>query len=77
MPLNYSFTCLFWILPVAVAFLLGFLQLRPALLLAGAGALFLPFLTYRVSKSLWTGIYYAVLPHELGSPPGKKKGLPD
>jgi uncharacterized protein (DUF983 family) len=75
-PLNYTFTCLFWILPVAVVFLLGWLPLNATLLLAGSGAVDVPFLTYRYAKGLWVGIYYAVLPHEL-SPPAKKEGAPD
>ena len=75
-PLNYSFTCLFWILPVAVLYLVGWLPLVPALLLAGLGAILVPFLTYRYSKGLWVGIYYAVLPHELDGF-GQKKGAPD
>lgn len=75
-PLNYSITCLGWILPIALAFILGWLTLTPALLLAGFGALLLPFVTYRFSKSLWIGLYYAILPHELGSTPAKKTGCP-
>jgi hypothetical protein len=54
----------FWILPVGVLFLFGLLSLKAAFILAGLGALVLPFLTYRFSKLLWIGIYYAVLPHE-------------
>jgi hypothetical protein len=75
-PSNYSFTCIFCILPVAVLFLLGWISLRVTLVLAGSGAILVPFLTYRYSKGLWAGIYYAVLPHEL-SHPDKKEGAPD
>ncbi|NDV63002.1 DUF983 domain-containing protein [Puniceicoccales bacterium CK1056] len=64
-PLNYSITCLLWVLPVGMAFLFGWIPIKVALLLAGLGALILPFLTYRFSKVLWIGIYYAVLPHEV------------
>lgn len=67
-PLNYAITCLFWVLPVGLAFLLGWLGLVPALVLGGVGTLILPFLTYRFSKALWVGVYYAVLPHEAASP---------
>jgi hypothetical protein len=77
--LNYTLTCVFWVLPVGIAFLFGWLSLTTALVLAGLGALVLPFLTYRFSKLLWIGIYYAVLPHEVADPafpsdPDKEKG---
>jgi hypothetical protein len=68
-PLNYTLTCLFWVLPVGVVFLFGLISLKTALILAGLGALVLPFLTYRFSKLMWIGIYYAVLPHEAAVPP--------
>ncbi|MEX0325087.1 MAG: DUF983 domain-containing protein [Puniceicoccaceae bacterium] len=73
-PLNYGFTCLFWILPVGLAYLAGWISLSIALVLAGLGAVLVPFLTYRRAKSLWVGIYYAVLPHELESDDNNKKG---
>jgi uncharacterized protein (DUF983 family) len=63
-PLNYAITCVLWVLPVGLIFLFGWISLKVALVLAGLGALILPFLTYRFSKLLWIGIYYAVLPHE-------------
>ena len=75
-PLNYAFTCLFWILPVALAFIAGALGLAAALILAGTGAILRPFITYRLSTSVWVGVYYAVLPHELDLQPGKKNGAP-
>lgn len=64
-PLNYSITCVFWVLPVAMLVPFGFLNVITAVILAGAGCLVIPILTYRFSKSLWVGIYYAVLPHEV------------
>lgn len=70
-PLNYAITCVFWILPVGLLFLFGLISLTAALLVAGLGALVLPFLTYRFSKALWIGIYYAVLPHEADADPRK------
>jgi uncharacterized protein (DUF983 family) len=74
-PLNYSFTCTFWILPVGIMFLLGWMSLTLTLALAGGGAVLVPFLTYRYSKGLWVGIYYAALPGELDFP-DKKEGAP-
>jgi uncharacterized protein (DUF983 family) len=64
-PLNYGFICIFWILPVCLLFAAGLLPLKPTLVLAGAGAVGVPFLTYRYAKSLWAGIYYAILPQDL------------
>lgn len=74
-PLNYTLTCLGWVLPVGLLFLAGLLSLRTALLLAGLGSVVLPFLTFRLSKALWIGLYYAVLPHEAApDAPEKEKG---
>jgi len=64
-PLNYSFTCMVWILPIALLFMFDVIGLIPAALLAGIGATMIPILTHPFSKALWVGIYYAVLPHEL------------
>lgn len=75
-PLNYGFTCLFWILPVGLGFIAGLYSLNVALLLAGIGAVAIPFLSYRRAKCLWIGIYYAVLPHEIDLP-GKNERAPD
>jgi len=76
-PLNYSFACVFWVLPIAVFFLFGWLSLLIALLLAGTGAIILPFLTYRFSKALWVGLYYAVLPHEAAPREHIRRERPD
>lgn len=75
-PLNYTMTCVFWVLPLALLFLANALTIRTAMLVAGAGCLVLPLLTYRFSKLLWLGIYYAVLPHELDYT-DKNKGVSD
>lgn len=63
-PLNYSFTCLFWVLPVGLLFAAGLLPLSLALLIGATGTVFIPILTYRRTKALWVGVYYCVLPHE-------------
>lgn len=69
-PLNYAITCVFWVLPVAILFMVGVFTLKAALVTAGIGCLVIPFLTYRFSKRLWLGIYFAVLPHELDEESG-------
>ncbi|MFO7725230.1 MAG: DUF983 domain-containing protein [Oceanipulchritudo sp.] len=76
-PLNYSIACVFWILPIALLFLIDGLSLGVALFLAGSGAVILPFLTYRFSKALWVGIYYAILPHEAVPREPKRRERPD
>lgn len=64
-PLNYGITCIFWVLPIATLLLLGIIGIEMALISAGIGTLIIPVVTYRFSKTLWTGIYYSVLPHEV------------
>ncbi len=63
-PINYTFTCLAWVLPIGLLFVAGLLPLTVALILGGLGTIIIPILTYRRTKALWVGIYYAVLPHE-------------
>ena len=63
-PINYTFTCLFWVLPVALLFAAGLLPLTAAILIGAAGTLLIPIFTYRRTKALWVGVYYCVLPHE-------------
>lgn len=67
-PINYTLTCLFWVLPVALLFVAGILPLKVALVLGGGGTLVIPILTYRRTKAMWVGVYYAVLPHETNAP---------
>lgn len=64
-PLNYSLTCLGWVLPVSIIFILGGFSLKTAAIIGGLGAVVLPFLTYRYSKKVWVGLYYAILPREM------------
>jgi uncharacterized protein (DUF983 family) len=67
-PINYTLTCLFWVLPVALLFVAGLFPLKTALILGGIGTLVIPILTYRRTKALWVGVYYAVLPQETEKP---------
>lgn len=64
-PLNYSLTCIGWVLPVALVFLFGGFSLITAAIVGGIGAVVLPILTYRYSKKVWVGLYYAILPREM------------
>jgi uncharacterized protein (DUF983 family) len=67
-PINYTLTCLFWVLPVALLFAAGLFSLNTALIIGGIGTLVIPIITYRRTKALWVGVYYAVLPHETEAP---------
>lgn len=65
MSLSYTVTGVCWLLPVAVLWGLGVLGKWPALILGLAGAVVLPVLFYRHSRSFWFMGYYLFFPHEL------------
>lgn len=65
MSLNYGVTVCGFMVPVLVAYLAGLLAGRPAVILAGLGAVGFPILFYRSSRSWWLMNYYLVLPHHL------------
>lgn len=65
MSINYGVTLLFFHTPVLILWILGILGGLTAAILAGVGALIVPALLYRSSRSWWLTIYYCVLPHEL------------
>lgn len=67
-PLAYALACIFWVLPVAVLFLFGFLDFFWAAIIGILGVVIIPIITFRWTKQLWVGIYYAVLPHEMDAP---------
>ncbi|MCC5805608.1 MAG: DUF983 domain-containing protein [Opitutales bacterium] len=64
-PLNYTFACVVWVLPVALLTLFGLLSVKTAVIVALLGVLVVPVLTFRLTKALWVGIYYAAVPGEL------------
>lgn len=63
--LNYGVTVCGFLVPVLVAYLAGLLPGRPAVILAGLGAVGFPVLFYRSSRSWWLMNYYLVLPQHL------------
>ncbi len=63
--LNYGVTICLFLVPVLVAYLLGWCSGRTAAVVAGFGALFFPVLFYRSSRSWWLMNYYLVLPGHL------------
>jgi uncharacterized protein (DUF983 family) len=63
--LNYGFTVVCFLVPVLVLYLNGILSGFTASMIAGAGAIIVPILFYRHSRSLWLMNYYLVLPQHL------------
>jgi DNA-directed RNA polymerase subunit RPC12/RpoP len=65
MSLNYGFTIVVFLTPVLLLAYNGFIQPTPALIIAGIGAIVVPMLFYRSSRSWWLMNYYFVLPQHL------------
>ena len=65
MSLNYGVTIIFFLLPVLILYLVGVLSGRVAAVLAGFGAIGVPVLFYRASRSWWLMSYYFYLPNHL------------
>ena len=65
MSLNYGFTLVAFLLPVALLAYARVIGGRTAVILAVAGAVIVPMLFYRSSRSWWLMNYYFFLPHHL------------
>jgi uncharacterized protein (DUF983 family) len=65
MSLNYGVTILCFLVPVLLLYLVGLLSGMVAAVLAGIGAILVPILFYRSSRSWWLMSYYFFLPHHL------------
>lgn len=65
LSLNYGVTVVGFLLPVLLFWRAGLLGGTAAAVLAGAGALGVPVLFYRSSRSWWLMCYYYFLPHHL------------
>jgi hypothetical protein len=65
MSLNYGVTILLFLVPVLLLYLAGVLSGLVAALLAGVGAVAVPALLYRSSRSWWLMNYYFFVPHHL------------
>jgi len=65
MSINYSVTCLGWLVPVLILGWQGVLPIEWAVALAVAGGIGVPVLFYRSSRSWWLMAFYFFLPHEL------------
>jgi len=65
LSLNYGVTVVGYLVPVFLLAYNGAVGTNAALVLAGAGALLLPALLYRSSRSWWLMNYYFVMPNHL------------
>lgn len=65
MSLNYGVTLVCFLLPVALLAFAGWIRPTVAIVLAGIGAIVVPALLYRSSRSWWLMNYYFFLPHHL------------
>jgi len=65
LSLNYGVTLVLFLLPVLLLYLFGVLPGVVASIAAGVGAIVVPILLYRPSRSWWLMNYYFFLPHHL------------
>ncbi|NQY32651.1 MAG: DUF983 domain-containing protein [Coraliomargarita sp.] len=63
--INYGIVALFFVAPLLLIGVAGWIPLKLALALSLGGALLLPIVLYRYSWSWWLMIYYTCLPDEL------------
>lgn len=64
-PLAYILTAVGWGMPILILAVFGILGAQTALFIGIGGAIILPIATYRFTKGLWIGLYYAIIPQEL------------
>jgi uncharacterized protein (DUF983 family) len=65
MSLNYGATLVCFLTPVGILAYKDVISSTVAIVLAGVGAVAVPFLLYRSSRSWWLMNYYIFLPHQL------------
>jgi len=65
MSLNYGVTILCFLVPVMLLAWWKVIGVNTAIVLAGVGAIVVPALLYRSSRSWWLMNYYIFLPHHL------------
>lgn len=76
MSLNYGVTLVGYLLPLALLAYRGILSIQVAAVLAGVGALGVPVLLYRPSRSWWLMNYYFFLPRHLPANGGDGRSGP-
>jgi hypothetical protein len=65
MSLNYGFTVVVFLTPILIMAFHGVIAPVPAFVIGGIGAVVVPMLFYRSSRSWWLMNYYFVLPQHL------------
>lgn len=65
LSLNYGFTLVGYLVPVMLLAYYDVIETTTAAILAGVGAVLVPALFYRSSRSWWLMNYYLLLPHHL------------
>lgn len=63
--LNYGITCTLYLVPVLLCYLGELISGLTAIILAGVGAIAVPMIIYRPSRSWWLMNYYFFLPQHL------------
>ena len=64
-PISYALICGFWIVPLLMVWILGWIGLDWLLGLCLGGAVVLPFLTYPYCQCLWLGLYFVFASSEM------------
>jgi ribosomal protein S27AE len=77
MSLNYGVTIILFLVPVLLLYLGGLFSGLMAAIMAGAGAVAVPALLYRSSRSWWLMNYYFFVPHHLPANQRKLTGDED
>jgi hypothetical protein len=77
LSLNYGFTLIGFLTPLALLWYFKVLPAKVAAILAGVGALLVPALFYRSSRSWWLMNYYFFFPHHLPANGGKGRAGED
>jgi len=77
MSLNYGATLIFYLAPIAILAFTGAIGATLAIVLAAIGALGVPVLLYRSSRSWWLMNYYLFLPHHLPANQREKSAAED
>lgn len=65
LSLNYGVTLVCFLLPVALLAFFGVIAVKTAVIVALSGAVIVPILLYRSSRSWWLMNYYLFLPEQL------------
>lgn len=77
MSLNYGFTVVVFLTPILIMAFHGVIAPAPAFIIGGIGAVVVPMLFYRSSRSWWLMNYYFVLPQHLPANQASRPGGED